>query len=56
MPMTDLLCHRDAYLKEFEATVVEVDAMECTVAMDRTAFTPGGGQTGLGGAGDGRQH
>ncbi len=41
--MTDLLCHRDAYLKEFEATVVEVDATERSVALDRTAFFPGGG-------------
>jgi misacylated tRNA(Ala) deacylase len=41
--MTDLLCHRDAYLKEFEATVVEVDATERAVALDRTAFFPGGG-------------
>jgi misacylated tRNA(Ala) deacylase len=41
--MTDLLCHRDAYLKEFDATVVEVDAAERAVALDRTAFYPGGG-------------
>ncbi len=41
--MTDLLCHRDAYLKEFEATVVEVDAVERAIALDRTAFFPGGG-------------
>jgi misacylated tRNA(Ala) deacylase len=41
--MTDLLCHRDAYLKEFEATVVEVDPAERAITLDRTAFFPGGG-------------
>ena len=41
--MTELLCHRDSYLKEFEAGVVEVNAAERSVALDRTAFFPGGG-------------
>ncbi len=40
---TDLLYLRDAYLLEFDATVV--DARERAVALDRTAFYPtGGGQ------------
>jgi misacylated tRNA(Ala) deacylase len=41
--MSELLCHRDAYLKEFEASVAEVNAGERAVALDRTAFFPGGG-------------
>lgn len=44
---TDLLYLRDAYLKEFDATVLEVDAggEGARVALDRTAFYPtGGGQ------------
>ncbi len=41
--MTELVCHRDAYLKEFDARVVEVNAAERAVALDRTAFFPGGG-------------
>ena len=41
--MTDLLYLRDAYLREFDATVV--DARDGAVALDRTAFYPtGGGQ------------
>ena len=39
--MTELLCHEDAYLREFDATVVEV--AEDGVILDRTAFYPGGG-------------
>ncbi len=39
--MTDLLYQRDAYLEEFEATVTEVNGDQ--VALDRTAFYPGGG-------------
>jgi len=40
---TDLLYLRDAYLTEFDATVIEV--REGAVALDRTAFYPtGGGQ------------
>jgi misacylated tRNA(Ala) deacylase len=41
--MTDLLAHTDAYLKEFDAAVVAVDADENAVALDKTAFYPGGG-------------
>ncbi len=41
--MTELLCHADSYLKEFDARVVEVNASERAVALDRTAFFPGGG-------------
>ncbi|HEX5613689.1 MAG TPA: alanyl-tRNA editing protein [Acidimicrobiia bacterium] len=41
--MTELLYLRDAYLREFDATVVAVDGDR--VALDRTAFYPtGGGQ------------
>jgi misacylated tRNA(Ala) deacylase len=39
--MTDLLFHNEAYLKEFEATVVEV--VDTGVVLDRTAFYIGGG-------------
>ena len=41
--MTELICHRDAYLREFDARVVEVNTAEKAVALDRTAFFPGGG-------------
>ncbi len=41
--MTDLLYQTDAYLKEFDATVVAVNAEENAVALDRSAFYPGGG-------------
>lgn len=41
--MTELLAHTDAYLKEFEATVVAVNPDEKAVALDKTAFYPGGG-------------
>lgn len=41
--MTELLCQTDSYLQEFEATVVAVDAANSAVALDRTAFYPGGG-------------
>lgn len=41
--MTELLCHRDSYLKTFSARVVEVNPNERCVALDRTAFYPGGG-------------
>lgn len=41
--MTDLLFQRDCYLKEFEATVAGVNPDEGTIALDRTAFYPGGG-------------
>ena len=39
--MTDPLYHTDAYLKEFDAMVTAVDGG--AVALDRTAFYPGGG-------------
>ncbi len=39
--MTDALYHTNAYLKEFEAVVTAVDGNK--VALDRTAFYPGGG-------------
>lgn len=39
--MTERLYHQDAYLKEFEAVVTAVS--EGSVALDRTAFYPGGG-------------
>ncbi len=40
-PMTELLYQFDAYLKEFDAVVTAVDGN--AVALDRTAFYPGGG-------------
>ncbi|MBM3924702.1 MAG: alanyl-tRNA editing protein [SAR202 cluster bacterium] len=39
--MTELLCHRDSYLKEFEGKVTQVT--DKGVVLDRTAFYPGGG-------------
>ncbi len=41
--MTELLYLTDSYLKEFPARVVAVDAEAGAVALDRTAFYPGGG-------------
>lgn len=42
---TDLLYLRDAELRTFDATVVDVDAEGRRIALDRTAFYPtGGGQ------------
>jgi misacylated tRNA(Ala) deacylase len=41
--MTDLLFQTDSYLQEFTATVVAVNPQEGTIALDRTAFYPGGG-------------
>jgi len=41
--VTQLLYQTDSYLREFEATVVAVDAENGRVALDRTAFYPGGG-------------
>ena len=41
--MTDLLYQTDSYLREFEATVTAVDPEARAVALDRTAFYPGGG-------------
>ena len=39
--MTEILCHADSYLREFDATVVGVEVKG--VVLDRTAFYPGGG-------------
>ncbi len=39
--MTDALYHTDAYLKEFDAVVTAAEGQ--AVALDRTAFYPGGG-------------
>ena len=39
--MTEALYHTDAYLKEFDAVVMAVEGQ--AVALDRTAFYPGGG-------------
>jgi len=41
--MTRLLYQTDSYLREFEAVVTAVDAESGRVALDRTAFYPGGG-------------
>jgi misacylated tRNA(Ala) deacylase len=43
MAATDPLFSTDAYLRSFEADVVEVDAGKRLVALSRTAFYPGGG-------------
>ena len=41
LPATALLYHDDAYLRQFEAEVVGVEGR--ALALDRTAFYPGGG-------------
>jgi misacylated tRNA(Ala) deacylase len=41
--MTDLLYQTDSYLREFDAMVVAADAEAGRVALDRSAFYPGGG-------------
>lgn len=41
--MTEPLFATDSYVQEFEAAIVEVDPAERAVALDRTAFYPGGG-------------
>ena len=41
--MTDLLYQLDSYLKEFDAEVIAVNQEMHAVALDRTAFFPGGG-------------
>jgi misacylated tRNA(Ala) deacylase len=41
--MTDLLYQLDSYLSEFEACVVATNPETNAVALDRTAFYPGGG-------------
>jgi len=41
--MTELLCHTDSTLKEFDAEVTAIAAEESAVVLERTAFFPGGG-------------
>ncbi len=41
--MTELLAHADSYLKEFDAIVTEIHPEQNAIALDRTAFYPGGG-------------
>jgi len=41
--MTNLLFQNDSYVRQFEATVIESDATENKLVLDRTAFYPGGG-------------
>jgi misacylated tRNA(Ala) deacylase len=41
--VTDLLYQTDSYVREFEAVVAAADAENGRVALDRTAFYPGGG-------------
>lgn len=43
--MTELLYYEDAYLKNFEAEIIEVDSSteNLEVVLDKTAFYPGGG-------------
>jgi misacylated tRNA(Ala) deacylase len=41
--VTERLYQTDSYVKEFEAKVVAVDPAGSRVALDRTAFYPGGG-------------
>ncbi len=41
--MTEFLGYTDAYIKTFAAKVVEVNGEESAVALDCTAFYPGGG-------------
>ena len=41
--MSELLAQSDAYLREFDAVVTEADPAGRAVALDRTAFYPGGG-------------
>jgi misacylated tRNA(Ala) deacylase len=41
--MTQLLYQTDSYLQTFDSTVIALDADTHAVALDRTAFYPGGG-------------
>src|SRR5258708_7595224 len=41
--MTELLYQTDAYLKEFDATIISVDPESRAVILNRSAFYPGGG-------------
>jgi misacylated tRNA(Ala) deacylase len=41
--MTDLLFQTDSYLQTFDATITAVDEENRAIALDQTAFYPGGG-------------
>lgn len=41
--MTELLAHTDSYLKSFDAAVISINSNENALALDQTAFYPGGG-------------
>jgi misacylated tRNA(Ala) deacylase len=41
--MSDNICYRDAYARQTDASVVEVDPEAHAVLLDRTVFYPGGG-------------
>lgn len=41
--MTELLYHKDSYLREFDAVVTKTFQNENSISLDRTAFYPGGG-------------
>ena len=41
--MSENLCYADAYARETDAVVVEIDAEASAVLLDRTVFYPGGG-------------
>lgn len=41
--MSENICYTDAYARETDATVVELDADANAVLLDRTVFYPGGG-------------
>lgn len=41
--MTSYLFYEDAYIKEFNAEVVDIDTELKAIVLDRTAFYPGGG-------------
>jgi misacylated tRNA(Ala) deacylase len=41
--VTELLYQTNSYLREFDAVVTAIDAAESRIALDRSAFYPGGG-------------
>lgn len=41
--MTERLYQADSYVREFDATVIDLDPGEGAIALDRSAFYPGGG-------------
>ncbi len=43
MSVSENICYTDAYARQTDATVVEVDADANAVLLDRTVFYPGGG-------------